>query len=137
MKSNLDNVAAFLAVAIWADGVYAQEEKEVLHDIALALETDSKDLENAVDSAVASLEEKNDDEITEYLVDNASAVDEKDALILMQCALEIVLADNVITRDEIDTLLDLADATGCVDHSDVVLMVADLVKECPEIEVKF
>ncbi len=27
MKSDIKNVAAFLAVAIWADGVYAEEEK--------------------------------------------------------------------------------------------------------------
>ena len=58
MKSTLENVAAFLAVAIWADGVYADGEKKILGEIAQALETDEKELTKAVDTAVASLEKK-------------------------------------------------------------------------------
>ena len=38
MKSDINNVAAFLAVAIWADGIYASEEKKMLADIAEALD---------------------------------------------------------------------------------------------------
>ena len=137
MKSTLENVAAFLAVAIWADGVYADGEKEILGEIAQALETDEKELTKAVDTAVASLEKKNDDEITEYVTDHASQIEEEDVLPLMECAIEIVLADNVITKDEVNTLFDLADATGVVEHSDVLLMVADLVKYEPDIDIQF
>ena len=36
MKSDIKNAAAFLAVAIWADGVYAAEEKEVLAEMKAA-----------------------------------------------------------------------------------------------------
>ena len=137
MKSTLENVAAFLAVAIWADGVYADGEKKILGEIAQALETDEKELTKAVDTAVASLEKKNDDEITEYVTDHASQIEEEDVLPLMECAIEIVLADNVITKDEVNTLFDLADATGVVEHSDVLLMVADLVKYEPDIDIQF
>lgn len=137
MKSTLENVAAFLAVAIWADGVYADGEKEILGEIAQALETDESELKTAVDTAVASLEKKNDDEITEYVTDHASQIEEEDVLPLMECAIEIVLADNVITKDEINTLFDLADATGVIEHSDVLLMVADLVKYEPDIDIQF
>lgn len=137
MKSTLENVAAFLAVAIWADGVYADGEKEILGEIAQALETDESELKTAVDTAVASLEKKNDDEITEYVTDHASQIEEEDVLPLMECAIEIVLADNVITKDEVNTLFDLADATGVVEHSDVLLMVADLVKYEPDIDIQF
>lgn len=137
MKSTLENVAAFLAVAIWADGVYADGEKKILGEIVQALETDEKELTKAVDTAVASLEKKNDDEITEYVTDHASQIEEEDVLPLMECAIEIVLADNVITKDEVNTLFDLADATGVVEHSDVLLMVADLVKYEPDIDIQF
>ena len=137
MKSTLENVAAFLAAAIWADGVYADGEKEILGEIAQALETDEKELTKAVDAAVASLEKKNDDEITEYVTTHASQIEEEDVLPLMECAIEIVLADNVITKDEVNTLFDLADATGIIEHSDVLLMVADLVKYEPDIEIQF
>ena len=137
MNSDLKNVAAFLAVAIWADGVYADEEKVILDDIAEVLKVDKDTLKHEVDAAVKSLETKNDDGIAGFLIENASAVEEEDAVVLMECAIEIVLADNVITRDEVDTLFDLADATGTIEHSDVVMMIADLVKTCPEMEIKF
>lgn len=139
MKSTLENVAAFLAVAIWADGVYADGEKKILilGEIAQALETDESELKTAVDTAVASLEKKNDDEITEYATNHASQIEEEDVLPLMECAIEIILADNVITKDEVNTLFDLADATGIVEHSDVLLMVADLVKYEPDIDIQF
>ena len=44
MKSEIKNVAAFLAVAIWADGVYSEEETEIIADIAEALGVDPKEL---------------------------------------------------------------------------------------------
>ncbi|GFI53620.1 hypothetical protein IMSAGC022_00208 [Alistipes sp.] len=72
-----------------------------------------------------------------YLIDNASALEEEDTKVLMQCAIEIVLADNVITQDEVQVLFDLADATGAVEHTDVALMLVDLIKYNPDIEIKF
>ena len=137
MKSTLENVAAFLAVAIWADGVYADGEKEILSEIAKVLDTDKEELTKAVDTFVASLSEKTNEEITEYLVDNASQIEEDDVPALMECAIEIILADNVITKDEVNTLFDLADATGVMEHADVLLMVADLVKYEPDIKIQF
>lgn len=137
MKSELSNVAAFLATAAWANGYYADEEKESMKEIAEALEIDEKTLTEAVDAAVATLDSKNEDEASEYLIDNASQIDEEDATILMECAIDIVLADGVIERDEVEVLFDLADATGFLSHTDVLLMVADMVKYDPEIEVKF
>ena len=55
----------------------------------------------------------------------------------MQCAIEIILADNVITQDEVQVLFDLADATGTIEHADITLMLTDFVKYNPEVEIKF
>ncbi len=138
MKSDIKNVAAFLAVAIWADGVYSEEENEVLTDIAEALGVDSATLIQQVQEAVNTLEGKDDDAVQEYLIDNASAIEENETKRLLQCAIEIVMADNVITVDEVQVLFDLADAMGGeVEHTDVTLMLLDLVKYSPEIEVEF
>ncbi|WP_286334914.1 TerB family tellurite resistance protein [Bacteroides caecimuris] len=137
MKSDIKNVAAFLAAAIWADGVYASEEKRMLADIAEALYVAEAELEKNVEEALRAFEEKEEEAFQAHLVENASAIDEEEAKILMQCAIEIILADNVITQDEVQTLFDLADATGMVKHADVTLMLADLVKYAPEIEIKF
>ena len=126
-----------MAVAIWADGVYATEEKNILTDIAEALSVEAGELTQHVEEALNLLEEKDDEAVQDYLIENASAIDDDEAKVLMQCAIEIVLADNVISHDEVQTLFDLADATGTVEHTDVALMLADLVKYSPEIEIEF
>lgn len=137
MKSDIKNVAAFLAVAIWADGVYAEEEKMILAEIAEVLNVEESELTENVDEALKFLQDKDDEAVQAYIVENASALDEEDVKVLMQCAIEIVLADDVIARDEVQVLFDLADATGSVEHTDVALMLADLVKYNPDIEIEF
>ena len=137
MKSDIKNVAAFLAVAIWADGVYAEEEKTILSEIAEVLNVDESELTENVDEALKFLQDKDDEAVQAYIIENASALDEEDVKVLMQCAIEIVLADDVIARDEVQVLFDLADATGSVEHTDVALMLADLVKYNPDIEIEF
>lgn len=137
MKSNIKNVAAFLAVAIWADGVYAEEEKMILAEIAEVLNVEESELTENVDEALKFLQDKDDEAVQAYIIENASALDEEDVKVLMQCAIEIVLADDVIARDEVQVLFDLADATGSVEHTDVALMLADLVKYNPDIEIEF
>ena len=137
MKSDINNVAAFLAVAIWADGIYASEEKKMLADIAEALDVDIAKLTENVEISLNELEGKDEEAVQAYLIDNASALEEEDTKVLMQCAIEIVLADNVITQDEVQVLFDLADATGAVEHTDVALMLVDLIKYNPDIEIKY
>lgn len=137
MKSDIKNVAAFLAVAIWADGVYAEEEKTILAEIAEVLNVEESELTENVDEALKFLQDKDDEAVQAYIIENASALDEEDVKVLMQCAIEIVLADDVIARDEVQVLFDLADATGSVEHTDVALMLADLVKYNPDIEIEF
>lgn len=137
MKSDIKNVAAFLAVAIWADGVYAEEEKMILAEIAEVLNVEESELTENVDEALKVLQDKDDEAVQAYIIENASVLDEEGVKVLMQCAIEIVLADDVIARDEVQVLFDLADATGSVEHTDVALMLADLVKYNPDIEIEF
>jgi predicted tellurium resistance membrane protein TerC len=137
MKTELKHAAAFLAVAIWADGVYAEGEKEILNDISTALGVNANELTPAVEEALETIKDKDDDSLQEYLLNNATAIDESESKTMMQCAIEIILADDVVSKDEIQTLFDLADATGSVEHADVALMLADLVKYNPETEIKF
>lgn len=138
MKTSIKNAAGFLAVAIWADGVYTDEEKENLTDIAEALQVDLEELETEVDSAVKSLDEMDDEAVQDFLVEHASSIEDEDAKVLMQCAMDIVLADDVITKDEVQVLFELGDAMGNdVDNADIALMLLDLVKYDPEVDVKF
>lgn len=138
MKSEIKNIAGFLAVCIWADGVYSEEEKEILGEISEALEVDQKDLSDQIDSALETLKEMDDDAVQDFLVAHASAIEEGEEKTLLQCAIETILADQVISAEEIDVLFELADATGGdIDHADVTLMLLDLVKYSPEMEIEF
>lgn len=137
MKSELKNVASFLATAIWADGYYADEEKEQLTQIAEVLDVNPDDLGKAIDEEVGRLESMNDEEVNAYLIDNASVIEPEDVPVLMECAIELVLSDGVLGGEEAEVLFELADATGILSHAAVLLMVADLVKHDPDIEVKF
>ena len=110
----------------------------MITDIAEALDVNSATLIQQVQEAVNTLEGKDDDAIQEYLINNASAIEDDETKKLLQCTIEIVMADNVITVDEVQVLFDLADAMGGeVEHADVTLMLLDLVKYSPEIEVEF
>ena len=100
MKSDIKNIAAFLAVAIWADGVYAVEEELVLADIAEALEVEVAGFKENIEVALGELEGKDEEAVQAYLAENASAIEENETKVLMQCAIEIVLADNFITQRE-------------------------------------
>jgi uncharacterized tellurite resistance protein B-like protein len=135
MKSNISNVATFLAMALLAGETYSDDEKEILGEIAEALGVDKAELIAKVDEAVTTLEEKDDETVQAYLEENVSKIEEEDASTLMQCAIEIVLADGVVTCDEVQVLFDLADATGVVEYTDVVLMLIDLVKYDSDIVV--
>lgn len=75
MKSDIKNTAAFLAVAIWADGVYATEEKSILTEIAEVLNIETSELTKNVEEALSTLEKKEEQEIQDYLVENASAIE--------------------------------------------------------------
>lgn len=137
MKSELKNIASFLAITIWADGYYADEEREQLTQIAEVLAVSLDDLTKAVDEEVNKLESMSEEDVNEYLIDNASVIDPEDVPVVMECAIELVLSDGVLGKEEAEVLFELADATGLLSNADVLLMVADLVKYDPDIEVKF
>ena len=50
--------------------------------------------------------------------------------------MQLILADSVITEDEISTLLAMASALGLSDEMAIMLLL-DMVKEEPELEVDF
>ena len=75
MKSDIKNVAAFLAVAIWADGVYAEEEETILSEIAEVLNVEESELTENVDEALKVLQDKDDEAVQAYIIENASALD--------------------------------------------------------------
>ena len=136
MKTDIKTIASFIATAIWADGVYDEAEKIAVSEIGEALEFDEKEFNDAVLNAVEEIKDLDEDAANEYLQKAADAVDDEEIGIVFETALEIVLADGVLSEDEVSELLAMATALGISDEM-AILLLADMVKEEPDLIVSF
>ena len=135
MKTDIKHLAAYAATAIWADGVYDEAEMIVLEEIADAFELDEATLKTEVEAALAEIEPKSEKEIDEYLRAHSAEVEEEEAECVYLAAQQIVLADGILSTDEVSNLLTIASTLG-MDDERAILLLADMVKEEPELEVE-
>ena len=136
MKTDIKHLAAYVAVAIWADGEYDEAEKIVLEEIADAFELNEAEFIAAVEAALAEIENKSEEEIEEYLREHSVVVEEEEAEAIYLAALQIVLVDGVLGADEVSNLLAIASTLG-IDDEVAILHLVEMVKEEPELEVEF
>lgn len=133
MKTSVQSLAQVLATAIWADGMYDEAEKVTITQIADAFET--PELEAEVAKNVADLEGKDADAVNDLLDKAAQAVDEEEMLEVYEAVLEIVLSDGVLTPDETQNVLAIAEAMG-LDNTFAVMLLCDKVQQEDDIEVQ-
>lgn len=136
MKTNIKNLATILATTIWADGEYDEAEKISVEEIAEAFELDVNELLAAVNAEVEAISALDEEKVNEVLLQNAAEVDEEEAELVLQAVLQIATVDGVLCEEEVDNILSIASALG-VNEARAVLMLADLVKDEPELEVEF
>jgi tellurite resistance protein len=136
MKTNIKNLATILATTIWADGEYDEAEKISVEEIAEAFELDVNELLAAVNAEVEAISALDEEKVNEVLLQNAAEVDEEEAELVLQAVLQIATVDGVLCEEEVDNILSIASALG-VNEARAVLMLADLVKDEPELEVVF
>ena len=136
MKTNIQDIAAIIATTIWADGEYDAAEKEVVSEIADAFELNADEFEAAVDSAVAAVEPMNEEEVNAYILEHSGEVEDEEAEIILQAVLQVITVDGVIGVEEVDNFLSIASAFGD-DDARAVLMLADIVKDEPELEIEY
>lgn len=136
MKVELNDFAALLAAAIWADGEYAEAEATAVEEIADAFELDTAELKSAVEAEIEKIKDFDEEAMRNYVNEAASGVAREDAKAVFEAILQIVIVDNVFTRDEAENLLFAADALD-IDTEEVLLLIADLVRSEPDLEVKF
>lgn len=134
MKTSIENIAAVIAAAIWADGVYDPAEEITVEEIAEALELDEKAFKAAVDKQVKALEKMSDNQANAALKDAAEAVDDEEIGIVFEAAMQMLLADSELSRAEVSNLLVIAEALG-IEEEDAILMLADMVKTEPELTI--
>ena len=135
MNTNIKHLAAYAATAIWADGEYDEAEKIALEEIAEALELNVEELKSEVDAALQEIENKSEEEVNDYLYAHSEGVEDEEAELIYMAALQIVLVDGVLSADEVNNLLSIAATLG-MDDDRAVLLLADMVKDEPELSIK-
>ena len=136
MKTNIKNLATILATTIWADGEYDEAEKISVEEIAEAFELDVNELLAAVNAEVEAISAMDEEKVNEVLLQKAAEVDEEEAELVLQAVLQVATVDGVLCEEEVDNILSIASALG-VNEARAVLMLADLVKDEPELEIVF
>ena len=138
MKEHTDikHIAALVATSIWADGEYDDAEKIVVEEIANDFELNVDEFSAAVEQELETIKPMNGEEINEYLLEHSAEVEDEEAEMLFQAVLQVVIVDGVLAEEEVENLLSIASALG-IAESRAVLMLADLVKEEPELQVEF
>ncbi len=136
MKTDIKTIASLVSSIVWCDGEYSEVERETTDEIIEALELPADEFKKLIEEANASTEKMNDELIAKYLEQTASQVDEEDVPIVFEALMQMALCDGVLTGDEVDNLLSIADALG-MDQATAVLLLCDMVKEEPELEISF
>jgi uncharacterized tellurite resistance protein B-like protein len=136
MKTPTITLASVLAAIIWADGDFSEVERTTLSEIAEALGIPEKELNMNVTAALVELKNMSEDQATDYAVKHAAKVDDEETGDVFQALLQMALCDNVLTYNEVHNMLALAEALD-IDQDAAVLMLCDLVKTEPELEVSF
>ncbi len=89
-----------------------------------------------VTAALVELKNLDEEKATDYAVKHAAKVNDEETGEVFQALLQMALCDNVFTYNEVHNLLALAEALD-IDQDAAVLMLCDLVKSEPELEVSF
>ena len=136
MKTDIKHIAAITATAIWADGEYDEAEKIVVEAISEALELNASEFTQEVEAALAEIEPMDEDQVNNYILEHSAEVDDDEAEVLYEAALEVITVDGVVGVEEIDNVLAIASALG-IDEAKAVLLFADLIREEPEVELAY
>lgn len=136
MNTDIKHIAALVATSIWADGEYDEAEKIAVEEIAGAFELNIDEFSTAVEQELEVIKPMNEEEVNEYLLEHSAEVEDEEAEMLLQAVLQVVIVDGVLAEEEVDNVLSIASALG-IAESRAVLMLADIVKEEPELQIEF
>lgn len=136
MKTELNTLASLVAAIVWSDGEYSEVERETTQEIVEALELPGEEFEKLIVEAQQATEKLDENEITDFLVKHAESVDEEEMGIVYEVLMQMALCDGVLTGNEVDNLMVVADALG-MDQTTAVLLLCDMVKEEEDLEISF
>ena len=128
MKTKIQDFADILALAVCADGEYAEAEQIVLGEIADAFEIEEATLVDAVEKSIAKIENLDEEQIGDLAVSAGEGILEEEVGEVFEAVLQIVLSDGILCREEAEVLLDIAEAIG-IEAADALMLTADMVKD--------
>lgn len=136
MITKPQTIASLLAACIWADGEYDEVERVTAEEVAEAFELDPKDFHKYMTAAMVEVQNLTPEAATTYAVKHAQAVDADETGEVYQALMQMMLSDGVLTAGEVYNLLAMAEALD-IDRETAILMLCDMVKTEPELEVSF
>lgn len=136
MITKTNTIASLLAAAIWADGEYSEVERITADEIADAFGIPEKDFQKYMTAALVEVQNLSPEAATTYAVKHAEKVEAEEAGEVYQALMQMMLCDGVLTAGEIYNLIALAEALD-IDRETAILMLCDLVKTEPELEISF
>ena len=136
MKTKPNTLASLLAACIWADGEYSEVEHTTADEIAEAFDIPEKDFQKYMTAAVVEVQNLSPEEATNYAVKHAEKVDPEDSGEIYEALMQMMLCDGVLTAGEVYNLLAMAEALD-IDRETAILLLCDMVKTEPELEISF
>lgn len=108
MKSNVKDLAQFIAAAIWADGEFADAEKDMLKEVESALKLPVKDVEKII----KDYDSLNEDQVSDALVAAAKNIDPSEKNAVLDIVLQFLISDGVVSADELSNFYAIASILG-------------------------
>lgn len=134
MKTDIKVTARLMASILVAGGEYGEQEQAIVLEVAEALQYNENDFFSAVEAALDEVEELDEDKLNTTIKEQAALVADEEIGLVFESALELSLADRVLTISEAEMLHAIAEALG-ISAPMATLLIADMLKEEDDIEI--
>lgn len=135
MKTDIKVTARLMASILVAGGEYGEQEQAIVLEVAEALQYNEDDFFSAVEAALDEVEELDEDKLNTTIKEQAALVADEEIGLVFESALELSLADRVLTISEAEMLHAIAEALG-ISAPMATLLIADMLKEEDDIEIE-
>lgn len=134
MKTDIKVTVRLMASILVAGGEYGEQEQAIVLEVAEALQYNEDDFFSAVEAALDEVEELDEDKLNTTIKEQAALVADEEIGLVFESALELSLADRVLTISEAEMLHAIAEALG-ISAPMATLLIADMLKEEDDIEI--
>lgn len=111
MKTNVKDLAQFIAAAIWADGEYGDEEKALLKEVEDGLSLSVKDVEKVI----KDFDSLSEEQVSDALISAGKKVDASEKNSILDLVLQFIISDGVVTATEMSNYYAIASILGVSD----------------------